>query len=323
MVKIPEYQPTVDAIYESYVVGQQAKEATRESSGSLGLSGIGDPCARKLWYRFRKALPSQFKGRVLRLFETGNREEERMIRNLEAAGVLVDAVNPATGKQYHFTKLNGHISGYADGIGLGIREAPATLHLLEFKTMNERNFNKFKKDGIKKSFSQYYAQVICYMDGLGLSRCFFLAVNKNTDELYAERVYPDPVYAKQMFQKAELIITANTPLTRISDNPGWWQCKFCEYYEICHMDKCAQVHCRTCLNSEAVMGAGAPNWRCCQGGRLMDYKTQMTGCTDHLFIPDLFPGEQVDAGSDWVEYHTAGMTIRNCRNSQLFYQQYR
>jgi hypothetical protein len=29
---------------------------------------------------------------------------------------------------------------------------------------------------------------------------------------------------------------------------------------------------------------------------------QQAGCAMHLYIPDLVPGEQIDAGEDWVSY---------------------
>ena len=37
----------------------------------LGMSGIGDDDERKSWLNFRWSLPSPFKGRMLRLFDTG------------------------------------------------------------------------------------------------------------------------------------------------------------------------------------------------------------------------------------------------------------
>jgi hypothetical protein len=32
---------------------------------------------------------------------------------------------------------------------------------------------------------------------------------------------------------------------------------------------------------------------------------QRAACAMHLFIPSLVPGQQVDAGEDWVEYEFA------------------
>jgi hypothetical protein len=41
-------------------------------------------------------------------------------------------------------------------------------------------------------------------------------------------------------------------------------------------------------------------------------RDQEAGCAAHLYIPDLVPGEQVDAGEDWVGYRLAdGTTWRD------------
>ena len=71
--------PTVQKIYEHY-------EASRYNGhrAHLGGSQIGNPCSRALWYQFRHASSQSFEGRMLRLFETGDREEERIVANLRA-----------------------------------------------------------------------------------------------------------------------------------------------------------------------------------------------------------------------------------------------
>jgi hypothetical protein len=58
-------------------------------------------------------------------------------------------------------------------------------------------------------------------------------------------------------------------------------------------------HCRSCLHSTPI-DDGA--WHCARHGFLLDRRTQETGCSAHLYIPDLIAGEQVDAGEDWVGY---------------------
>ena len=51
----------------------------------VGGSQIGNECSRALWYQFRWAWSPDFDGkRMLRLFETGDREEDRVLENLKA-----------------------------------------------------------------------------------------------------------------------------------------------------------------------------------------------------------------------------------------------
>ena len=83
---------------------------------------IGKSCARALWYDFRWATPARFEGRMLRLFETGQREEERLGRNLRATGATVLEVDPATGRQFRVEAHGGHFGGSLDGIAIGLHE---------------------------------------------------------------------------------------------------------------------------------------------------------------------------------------------------------
>jgi len=305
MAKVPgDILPTVQAIYDVYEGGRTGFRP------HLGASLIGRECERELWYGFRWCTLPSFSGRMLRLFETGQREEERFIENLQSVGIEVYDHDEETGRQYGFTDHGGHFAGSIDGVALGIIEAPKTWHLLEFKTYNDRRFELLKKHGVEITSPEHYAQVIIYMDYMGLKRAFYLAVNKNTDELYSERIKADPQYAALLRDKAERIINASHPPTGISADPAWWKCKCCDHISICHESQPAEVNCRTCLHSSPVEGG----WRCVKHNHLLSYREQLRGCSDHLYIPDLLPGEVIDAGDDWVEYgFEDGTRIRNGR----------
>ncbi|MCB1941625.1 MAG: oxidoreductase, partial [Candidatus Accumulibacter sp.] len=62
------------------------------------------------------------------------------------------------------------------------------------------------------------------------------------------------------------------------------------------------VNCRTCLSATPVEGG----WRCERHERSLSEADQRAGCDQHLYIPDLVPGEQIDAGTDWVSYQLPG-----------------
>jgi hypothetical protein len=88
---------------------------------------------------------------MLRLFETGRLEEERLIRNLRRIGVTVLDVDPETGRQWHVQAYGGHFGGSMDGAGLGVPEAPKTRHALEFKTHNARSFAELRQASGRRS----------------------------------------------------------------------------------------------------------------------------------------------------------------------------
>ena len=118
----PRASPTVEAILAAYEA--EAGDGFREH---LGASVIGRECDRALWYEFRWVTRAAQAGRMLRLFETGRLEEDRLIRNLRRIGVTVLDVDPETGRQWHVQAHGGHFGGSLDGVGLGIPEAPQDL----------------------------------------------------------------------------------------------------------------------------------------------------------------------------------------------------
>lgn len=285
----PPEQPTVNAILRSY----EAK-ARDEQRGYLGMSTMGNECDRALWYSFRWAHePEKLDGRKLRLFETGHREEARMLDDLEAAGITVHRVDPATGEQWALAACGGHLRGHMDGHGEGFEEAPKTRHVLEFKTHNEKSFKALVKDGVRKSKPGHFAQMQLYMHFSGLTRAFYLAHNKNTDELHSERVEYDALYAFQQVARAERIIASAEPPPKLHDDPTAkmaFACGWCPSYDICHGGAFARRTCRTCLHATPVDGG----WNC-ERFHEIDTAMQRKGCSLHLYIPALVPGEQVDA----------------------------
>ena len=293
MVALPQRESqTVAAIYAAY----EAKNRN-EFRPHLGCSRIGAQCSRALWYEFRWATRPDFEGRMLRLFETGHREEPRLIANLRAIGVQVHELSPETGKQWVLSH-GAHIGGSMDGAAVGVPEAPATWHVLEFKTHSEKSFNALKSKKVQHAKPEHFAQMQLYMKLSGMTRALYLAVNKNTDELYAERINYDADTAARLLEKAEKIVSASRAPEGVSKDPSFFMCRFCSQSAVCHKDKFAETNCRTCLHSTA----DADGWHCAKHDKRLEESEQRLGCASHLFIPDMVPGEQTDAGEDWVSY---------------------
>jgi hypothetical protein len=145
-----------------------------------------------------------------------------------------------------------------------------------------------------------------------IERCAFFAVNKNTDEIYMERIKYDAAEALKLMAKAERVVHAATPPSRLSDEPSFFKCRFCPYKPVCHGCKIPEVSCRTCAHATPERG-GDGAWSCAKGH-------EMWGpCTAHLFIPHIMPPdlEVSDTGEDWVEYldKDTGEVVRNEENS--------
>ena len=295
--------PTLSAIYAAYEAKQG--DGFRDH---LGASLIGKSCARALWYDFRWASPAHFEGRMLRLFETGQLEEARLVRNLRATGATVLEVDPATGKQFRVSAHGGHFGGSLDGVALGLLEAPKTWHVVEFKTHSVKSFASLTVKGVRASKPQHFAQMLVYMHLTGMSRAMYLAVCKDTDALHIERIEADSAMAERLLEKAGRIIFAQHPPARISEDPAWFECRFCDHHAACHDGGGAAVTCRSCLHSTPIDGG----WHCARHDRMLTALEQRAACNRHLFIPDLVPGEVIDAGDDIVTYRmTDGTTWAN------------
>ena len=287
MVTINTQLPTVKKIFLNYELQKQLPRK------HLGGSEIGTSCERKLWYGFRHCGSPSFDGRMLRLFETGQLEETRLIRNLRMSGIEVLDIDPDTKKQFTVEECGGHFGGSLDGVGRGFPES-TKWHLLEFKTANNKSFKNLEKYGVNKSKPIYWAQMQVYMHLADLERAYFLCVNKDTDEIYGERIKRNLEEGKELVEKARKIIFAQYPPFGVSDDPKWFECKFCSFSDVCYKKEYPEASCRNCLHTTPEPDG---TWSCAVN--------QKTGkvCKRHLFIPDLL-GNPIDADEGKVIYES-------------------
>jgi len=309
MVALPRtISPTVQAIYAGY------EAVPRPPRPHLGASVIGRPCERQLWYAFRWCVDEQHDGRMLRLFERGQREEDVFSRELRSVGIDVHTLDPRTGRQFQFAVLGGHVGGSMDAALFGILEAPKTWHVGEFKTHNAKSYSELASKGVQQAKPEHWSQMQLYMRWSGMSRAFYLAVNKDTDELHGERVREDKQAGAELEAKAERIVRSATPRPKLSDNPAWFQCKFCPAHAVCHGGTLPPVSCRTCVHATPEMDGDA-RWSCALHKRDLTVSDQAAACGGHRYIPALLTfAEPIDADPDanWIEYRTPdGRRFRN------------
>lgn len=240
--------------------------------GHLGASQIGHSCPRKLWYGFRWCFTATYinakgenhKGRMMRLFNRGHNAEDRFIEWLEGMGFKCLPLDPATGKQFRITDVNGHYGGSLDGmVTLPERYGPLPKMLLEFKTSSEKYFDKLKDEGVKLAKPDHYAQMSSYGKRYDLKYALYMCINKNTDEVYIEIVELDWNLADQLTQKAHNIINSPVPPPKLSENSAYYECKFCDFAPICHGQAAYEKNCRSCANA---MPAENGEWRCAHFG---------------------------------------------------------
>jgi hypothetical protein len=290
MAELPvQNQPTIDLIYKGYV--DRNPDFRR---AHLGASLIGKECERCLWYDFRWATDPKFDGRMLRLFETGQKEEARIIDNLRSVGLEIYDREPDTGKQMNYSEpLFGHFGGSLDGIGIKFPEALKTWHVLELKTSSKKLFEKLLKEGVEKAKPQHYAQVQVYMRWSKLERAMYIVYCKDDDRMYCERIYYDKDFAEQLVEKARRVIYSAVPLERLGSNINDFRCKFCDHIESCWGKSLPLVSCRTCAHVTPLEDG---TWECGLDKTILSESKQKTPCERHIFIPNLVPLEMI--GSD-------------------------
>jgi hypothetical protein len=269
----------------------------------LGASAIGHECDKYLWLSFRGVVRDSFEPRMLRLFNRGHREEEVFVAELRGIGCEVWDVNPETGLQWAVNDLGGHFSGHLDGIAIGIPGAEKTPHVLEFKTHGDSSFTKLVKEGMRVSKPQHWAQVQVYMGTMRLDRALYLAVNKNTDEVYAERVHYDASEFKRIMARAKRIIEGNDA-ERCATRPDDWRCKLCAAKAVCwhegpfvfSTDARCPIDCRSCCHATARTDVAGARWECAKGMATTTGKP--CGCKSHLALPALVDAEPSSATED-------------------------
>src|SRR6266567_4725783 len=240
----------------------------------LGISEIGDACARALWYKFRWVSFQQHSGRMLRLFKRGHREEEKFINYLEGIGCSVQR-HDQDGKQFKVSGVLGHYGGSCDGV----IHTPWSEHnfLAEFKTHNTKSFTYYVANGLAKAKPQHLDQMNCYGWKLGLQYGIYFPENKNDDDIQVAVVKLDWTRAAQLEKKAEEIITASEPPPRISDSPSFFNCSYCAFKSICHFGEIPIKNCRSCRQANAIAGG---EWFCSRYNDVIDEEFIPRGCQD-------------------------------------------
>jgi len=273
MVALPPRpeQVVIDRIYESI---KQEKSNSELYLGRLGASFIGEDCIRKIWFSWRSFTSSSFDGRILRLFETGHLQEDRIVNDLRRAGFQVWD-RDEDGKQFERSDDTGHFVTKVDGIMKGVPDSEEVAHLLEVKTHNKDSFNGLNKKGVQDSKPTHYSQMQYSMALMGLNRGMYVAVCKDNEQFYVERIREDRAEQKKLSTKVIKLIEAKMRPAGISDDASSFGCKFCEEKAVCLKQKEPLKTCRSCVNSAPTQNG---SWTCLRDETVLTQDQQRAAC---------------------------------------------
>lgn len=288
-------------------------------SNRIGISTLGHECERKPWLEFRwAAQPERFDGRMRRLFDTGHREEARIVEDLRSIGCLVEDRDPETGEQFEFTAPHGHVVGKLDGIIENAPEAPGARLVLEIKTHNRKSFDRLREKGVEKAKPEHFGQCQLGASMAELSGTLYVAQCKDDDDLYSELVPLNRKKADALLEKGERIAFAETMPDAVKNaDPDFPPCSWCHHRRFCHYSTSfapvvPERTCRTCLHAKPERDG---TWTCSRNGWVLEKDRQESGCESHLFEPSLLPfGDPLewDFSRDFVVY--PGMWVDSGRN---------
>ncbi|MEG1603640.1 MAG: hypothetical protein RR340_08490 [Cloacibacillus sp.] len=224
----------------------------------------------------------------MRLFRRGRREEETIVADLRAAGIKIHSTCLDDDGQSR-VDFGCHVSGSLDGIiESGVPGAEKTRHIAEFKTHSLKSFKELQSKGVLEAKRQHWWQMQGYMLGTKIDRALYVAVCKDNDEMYTERVYLEKEKAEALVQRGHRLAMQERIPEPLSSDPTWYQCKFCAAHDFCHVSHLStEINCRTCSH---VTPTKDGRFICAaESNHELSEDEQRAGCEGHVAHPDLVP----------------------------------
>jgi len=180
-------------------------------------------CGRSIFFKFKKAPREDMEARILRMFEHGDSIHQLIMRPLIATR---DVHVVASEVDIRPKEL---VSGRADAIISNGEE----LFVLDIKSMNSMVFRKLTKP---KEENVYQIQL--YLHFFKIAKGILLYVNKDSLELKEFVVDYDKKTAENLLESLKDLkekIDENVIPERVPDYPESWQCKYCQFRDICSL----------------------------------------------------------------------------------------
>jgi hypothetical protein len=300
--------PTLDAMNAAIETSGNAEPARPY----LGMSGIGKPCHRDIWYGFRWVTDRFINAKGLRAIQDGFVNEDVTANRLRMTAGPQLWTDGEDGKQIGCEDHSGHFRGHLDGIILGLLQAPKTPHVWENKAVNEKKFNKLKsliaelgeKQALREWDATYFAQAQLYMHYQKLTRHYLTVNTPGGRATVTCRTEYDKASAQHFIDLARNLIASESPPMRLSDDPAHWQCKFCDHHAVCHGSVLPKPTCRSCAHVTPMLDEQG-GWHCQKWNDRIPVETQRAGCDQHLYHPDILSGftpESGDMAENWIRF---------------------
>jgi len=178
-------------------------------------------CLRQIFFKFKKAPRAEMDPRLLRIFDHGDLIHRELVRILESLGIVESIEIPIPPRE--------DISGRADAIV----NIDGERYLVDFKSINSTILR-----GMEKPKKEHVFQIQLYLHFFNIKKGILLYEGKDTLELKEFFIEYDKELVQkilQEFQELKTNLEKNLIPDRLPDYPENWQCKYCQFREICDM----------------------------------------------------------------------------------------
>lgn len=227
-MKIPYGQPRTSDLVDQAILKRAQSAKPRNY---IGGSSLGKECDALIWFNYKHPVPTDDPQKQ-RIFDVGHALEPVIIGWLKEAGFTVYEKDE-NGKQ--FEVVDGKTKYHIDGVIVGLPESKKP-HLLEIKTAKDKRYKEYKEKGVQKCDPEYYGQIQVYMLKFELERCLFVMMNKDTQELYYERLEFNKMEATYLVNRGKEIGEMNERPERKYPSRDFYKCRWCAHRERCWID---------------------------------------------------------------------------------------
>ncbi len=186
-------------------------------------------CARAIFFKFKNVPRKEIEANILRLFDHGDHIHQLIMKPLLSVReihVVASEVNIPPQEL---------VSGRADAIISTGKE----MYVLDIKSMNSmifRNLTEPKEENV--------AQLQLYLHYFKIPKGILLYVNKDNQELKEFIIAYDKKRALNLLASLSDLrekIDSEIIPPRLSDYPDNWQCRYCQFKEVCGMTNGGEV----------------------------------------------------------------------------------
>ena len=196
------------------------KEKLRETQTNFYISEAGK-CPRQIFLRFKNAPKEDLEASFLRLFDHGEHMHRLIMKPLLSTRDIHVVASEVDIPPQEIVR------GRADAVLSDGKE----MFVLDIKSMNSMVFRK-----LEEPKEENVMQIQLYLHFFKIPKGMLLYVDKDRLELKEFIVNYNPVIAEALIADLTVLreqIFSNTIPARISTFPSNWQCRYCQYKEVC------------------------------------------------------------------------------------------